>query len=110
VKGNLRPIALLLIATTAVAANPSRAAANPTSAKAVGTVNDAASNMIAGEQDSAMGLNLTPWKEEYATGMDQPPSLYRAATNPIDSRSLRRQTEYRDTLGSYRRSHSQYTP
>ncbi|PTU30938.1 hypothetical protein [Stenotrophobium rhamnosiphilum] len=62
------------------------------------------------EQNSAMGVTLMPWKEEFATGLDQAPSLYRAPTSPINSNSLQRQTEYRDNLSSYRRSHSQFTP
>lgn len=62
------------------------------------------------EQNSAMGVTLMPWKEEFATGLDQAPSLYRPVMSPIDSNSLQRQTEYRDNLSSYRRSHSQFTP
>ena len=61
------------------------------------------------EQDSAMGLNLIPWKEEFATGMDQAPTLYRAPLSPLTGSRLQRQTEYRDNLMNYRRSHSQYT-
>ncbi|MES2490486.1 MAG: hypothetical protein V4607_11910 [Pseudomonadota bacterium] len=62
------------------------------------------------EQNAAMGLTLMPWKEEFATGLDQAPSLYRPPMSPINSNSLQRQTEYRDNLSSYRRSHSQFTP
>lgn len=73
-------------------------------------VKESGGSTIVGEQDAAMGLTLTPWKEEYATGLDQPPSLYRAPTAPLSDGNLQRQTEYRDELGNYRRSHSQYTP
>ena len=98
-------IANLILASDAFAATQQ----SPTTRAPV-TVKEAGGSTIIGEQDSAMGLTLTPWKEEFATGLDQPPSLYRAPTSPINASTLQRQTEYRDNLNSYRRSHSQYTP
>lgn len=62
------------------------------------------------EQDAAMGLNLVPWKDEFSIGLDQAPTLYRASLSPLNDSNLQRQTEYRDNLTEYRRSHSQYTP
>lgn len=73
-------------------------------------VKEAGGSTIVGEQDSAMGLTLMPWKEEFSSGLDQPPSLYRAPLTPLNASDLQRETEFRDNLGSYRRSHSQYTP
>ena len=98
-------ILMLLTATTATATGP---ASKP--AQAAVTVSEAGSTTIIGEQDSAMGLYLTPWKEEFASGMDQAPSLYRAPMAPLDEGSLRRQTEYRNALSSYRRNHTQRSP
>ena len=100
-------IASLFIAANAVAATiPS---ANTSSTKSTVIVKEHGGSTIIGDQDSAMGLTLMPWKEEFATGLDQPPSLYRAPVTPINNSSLQRQTEYRDNLSDYRRSHSQYT-
>jgi hypothetical protein len=98
----------LFLATALIAGN---AFASPAqSSGTTVTVKESGGSTIVGEQDSAMGLTLTPWKEEYATGLDQPPSLYRAPAAPVSDNGLQRQTEYRDDLGNYRRSHSQYTP
>lgn len=101
-------VSLLLTGKLFAAAPPS--SADSAAARPAVTVKEAGVSVIVGEQDSAMGLTLTPWNEEYATGLDQPPSLYRAPTAAINDSSLQRQTEYRDNLTSYRRSHSQYTP
>jgi hypothetical protein len=62
---------------------------------------------IVGEQESAMGLYLTPWKEEYAAGADQPPSLLDAPLQPVEGSDLQREVEYQDSLSAYRRTHSQ---
>ena len=99
---------LLLIPAAVLLASHAYAAA--ATASAAVTVKEAGGSTIIGEQDSAMGLTLMPWKEEYATGLDQPPSLYRAPLDPVNSSELQRQTEYRDNLSTYRRTHSQYTP
>lgn len=89
---------------------PQPAAAKPAATQAPVTVNGDGGTTIVGEQESAMGLYLTPWKDEYATGMDQAPALFDAGATPIASRSLRRQTEYRDAVSSYRLSHFQQNP
>jgi hypothetical protein len=88
---------------------PAHAAAAASASKAPVVVKEAGGSTIVGEQDSAMGLTLMPWKEEFSSGLDQPPSLYRAPLTPVNGRDLQRDTEYRDNLGDYRRSHSQYT-
>lgn len=98
---------LFIVANALAAATPSTGTAT---ARAPVIVKEAGGSTIIGDQDSAMGLTLMPWKNEFATGLDQPPSLYRAPLEPINSNSLQRQTEYRDNLSDYRRSHSQYTP
>ena len=100
-------VAVLLLSSSAWATT------NQTSAAAVAKTtvvhkDGLGSNVVVG-QDSAMGLTLMPWKEEFATGLDQPPTLYRAPLSPVDGDSLQRQTQYRDDLNNYRRSHSQYT-
>ncbi len=100
----------IFLSSNAFAAATPAATAATAPARATVVVREAGGSTIIGEQDSAMGLTLMPWKDEYATGLDQPPSLYRAPTSAVDPGSLQRQTEYRDNLGSYRRSHSQYTP
>lgn len=88
---------------------PVYAAATSAASKSPVVVKEAGGSTIIGEQDSAMGLTLMPWKEEFSSGLDQPPSLYRAPLTPVNGADLQRETEYRDNLGNYRRSHSQYS-
>ena len=85
-------------------------AASPPPSTSVTTTDANSGTTIVGEQDSAMGLYLMPWKEEYASGMEQPPALLNVPPVAIDGDSLRRKTEYRDTTASYRRSHFQGSP
>jgi hypothetical protein len=99
-----------LIACLVFAGNAFAAAAPGAASSKTVTVKEPGGSTIIGDQDSAMGLTLMPWKDEFATGLDQPPSLYRAPLEPVNGNSLQRQTEYRDNLSDYRRSHSQYTP
>ena len=74
------------------------------------TVKGSGGSTIVGEQDSAMGLTLMPWKDEYATGLDEAPSLYRPPDSTLSDEQLQRQTQTFDNLRSYRRGHSQYNP
>lgn len=96
-------IAAFLFDGQAVAATTSTSGNSPV------VVKEAGGSTIVGEQDSAMGLTLMPWKDEFSSGLDQPPSLYRAPLTPVNGSDLQRETEYRDNLGNYRRSHSQYS-
>lgn len=95
-------VAAMLLAECGFAASNRPSDAPKAGSKTLG------STVVVG-QDSAMGLTLMPWKEEYATGLDQAPTLYRAPLSPLNADSLQRQTEYRDNLNNYRRTHSQYT-
>lgn len=103
-------ITILLLTVPVMAANPPEPTVTPPPSPATITSKDTSGTTIVGEHDAVMGLNLTPWKEELAIGMDQPPSLFRAPMTPADSTNLSRQTEYRAIVSSYRRTHSQSNP
>ena len=62
---------------------------------------------IIGDHDSAVGLYLTPWKNEYAADMDRPPSLYDEGLKPIDRRAFHRQVQYDQGNAAWRRAHFQ---
>lgn len=60
---------------------------------------------IVGDQESPIGLYITPWKDEYAErGLDRPARLLDESLLPIDPASFRRQIEYYETLSAFRRS------
>jgi hypothetical protein len=78
---------LLLIATPLLAA---RAA-------------DDAGTTIVGDRESALGLVLTPWKdEERAPDLDRPPAMQDASAEALDDAAFARTTRYYATGRAYR--------
>lgn len=59
---------------------------------------------IIGDQESPIGLYITPWKDDYAErGLDRPARLLDEAMEPIDPATFRRQIEYYETITEFRR-------
>lgn len=99
--------ALLALLLTGI--GPASMAADVAAAGKAATVDATAGTTIVGEQDSAMGLYLLPWKDETASGMELAPALLDVPPTPLDDAQLQRVTDYREAAASYRRSHSQYS-
>lgn len=59
---------------------------------------------VVGDQDAAVGLFLTPWKNEAAADMDRAPGLLDREAATGDSQSLNRRIANEDALAAYRRS------
>ena len=64
---------------------------------------DSAGTTILGEQDSDVGLYLTPWKEEHADNIDPPPGLFSQAPQDVDPRSFGRSARDAVSVDAYRR-------
>lgn len=62
---------------------------------------------IVGEEESAIGLYIMPWKEESASDLDRPPSLYRLPTETAPASAVQRQTEFYEAHAAYRREQLQ---
>ncbi len=78
----------------------SAAAAAQTPAPEAGTT-------IVGEQESAVGLFLTPWQDERASDLDRPPSRLSPATPSLDAAEFSRSAAAYETLLAYRREQLQ---
>jgi hypothetical protein len=64
-----------------------------------------AGTTIVGEQESPIGLYITPWKDEYAErGLDRPARLLDEELLPIDKATFGRQVEYFDKIDKYRKA------
>lgn len=100
----------LFAAHGAVAQKP-KPAAMPRENPAVSTsqAKDAAEpgTTLFGEQDSDVGLYLTPWKEEHADDLDPPPGLLDQTLQPIDGASFARSVREAATVTAYRREQMQ---
>lgn len=81
----------MLCAVAAFAA-PSEDPAIQTTPQGLGTT-------IVGEQESALGLYLMPWKEDTASDRDRPPALLDGSKVPLDTREI----EYHETTQAWRR-------
>jgi len=96
----------LCCSANAGAPKPATAAA-PSETPAVDTMQQKqageAGTTIVGEQDSDVGLYLTPWKGEHADNIDPPPSLLDEPPQPIDARGFARQVQDAGTVTAYRR-------
>jgi hypothetical protein len=64
---------------------------------------DAAGTTIVGERDAALGLYLTPWKEEQPDNIDPPPSLLDEPPQALDARGFALQARDAATISAYRR-------
>ena len=62
---------------------------------------------LMGERDSAVGLYLTPWKEEHADDLDPQPGLLDHTLQPIDGASFGRTVREAATVTAYRREQMQ---
>jgi hypothetical protein len=103
----------LLLMTLCCAANASppekhaAASTSPSETPAVDTMQQKQAGeggtTIVGEQDSDVGLYLTPWKEEHADNIDPPPSLLDEPPQPLDAHNFARQVRDAGTVSAYRR-------
>ncbi|WP_273454858.1 hypothetical protein [Nevskia ramosa] len=91
-------------------AAPTRAPAAASTAPVPGSADapipaDATSGTtIVGDQESPIGLYITPWKDDYAErGLDRPARLVDEALEPIDPATFRRQIEYYETITAFRK-------
>lgn len=66
-----------------------------------------AGTTIVGEQESAVGLYLTPWQDEYASDLDRPPSRLVATPQPLAAAAYIRRSDAEATLQAYRREQLQ---
>ena len=102
-------LAAALFALGASAADETTPAERPavdTAAKKNSSAADGAiGTTIIGEKESAIGLYITPWKEEYAGDMDRPPGLLDESPAPLGARAFHGRVEYYDTVAAYRRAH-----
>ena len=109
----MRLCCALLLMTLSCAANASppnkhaAASTGPSETPAVDTMQQKQAGeggtTIVGEQDSDVGLYLTPWKEEHADNIDPPPSLLDEPPQPLDAHSFARQVRDAGTVSAYRR-------
>ena len=82
-----RALATLLLIASAL---PARAA-------------DEAGTTIVGDRESALGLVLTPWKDEArAPDLDRPPAMQDASADTLDDAAFARTTRYYATGRAYR--------
>lgn len=98
--------------TIAIPASPRQApapaaapvAAAPGSAAAPIPADATSGTTIVGDQESPIGLYITPWKDDYAErGLDRPARLVDEAMEPIDPATFRRQIEYYETITAFRK-------
>lgn len=83
---------------------PVSAATGPGSAAAPIPENATSGTTIVGDQESPIGLYITPWKDDYAErGLDHPARLVDEAMEPIDPATFRRQIEYYETITAFRK-------
>lgn len=109
-KRYLAVLLLGLAAAQALAVQKPKAAAAPGENPAVDTSPDKGGDpgtTIIGEQDSDVGLYLTPWKEEHADDLDPPPGLLDQTLQPIDGASFGRKVREQATVSAYRHEQMQ---
>lgn len=82
-------------ATAAGLPQVQKSAPDATGAGAVGT------NVI-GDQDSSVGLFVTPWKRAPEPDVDRVPHLYDVPPGPIDTKALRARARLDDEIEAYR--------
>ena len=91
------PVPAAAAAGAAPVPTPAPAAAAALAPGEIGTT-------IIGDQESPIGLYITPWKDDYAErGLDRPARLLDEAMEPIDPATFRRQIEYYETITEFRR-------
>ena len=66
---------------------------------------------IVGEQDTALGLYIMPWRSSAAQGgLDRPARLLNEALGPVDLDVFRRQVEYYRALSEHLQKTGRATP
>lgn len=91
---------LLMLLTAGLAAAAGEQPAIDTMRASAG---EGAGTTIVGERDSAVGLYLTPWKEEAPSDIDRPPKLYSFQPEAIDAQRFAERTQADDANAAYRR-------
>ena len=95
----LVPLVALLLAIAGPAAADAPAAAAPGRAEPV-----KAGATIVGDSDAAIGLYLTPWKDEEPLPPGRNPSNFTIAPAPADAAADRARLDALDGIDSYRRA------
>ena len=72
--------------------------------QAAGTEEPEIGTVIIGDQESAVGLYLMPWKDESAADMKRPPGLTDFSAEPLDEADFRRQSDYYESATAFRLS------
>jgi hypothetical protein len=63
---------------------------------------------IVGEEESEMGLNLMPWKNEARSDMDLAPALLNEIPTTVDPAGFSRRMENYDAIVGHRRERRRY--
>ncbi len=92
----------LLSAAAAAATAPDKSA--PVASAPSATGGEGPGTTIIGDQESPIGLYITPWKNASAErGLDRPARFLEEELLPVDPEVFHRQIEYYDTISAYRR-------
>ncbi len=98
------PAAVIAPPSPAPLAAPQNTVAQPSAPPVTTPTPDGIGTTIFGEQETPIGLYITPWKDDYAErGLDRPARLLDEAMEPIDPATFRRQIEYYETITEFRR-------
>ncbi|MGJ8669501.1 MAG: hypothetical protein ACSHXK_08445 [Oceanococcus sp.] len=57
---------------------------------------------IVGDQEAAIGLFVTPWKEQAASTTDRPPRLFEVKLAPMDTHSFKQGLELQQMIDTQR--------
>jgi hypothetical protein len=92
--------AVMAFSGTALGAGPAPAPAKPGAPAAAG---DTGTNVF-GDDESPLGLDITPWKENSAqSGLDRPARLLEESPARVDPDVFERRIDYYDTITAYRK-------
>lgn len=94
-------VAAILVTPIAWAETATTSAQGEAAPKKV-SVGATAGTTIVGEQESAIGLYLTPWKEEHAAVMERPPALLDEPASRLNG-GLQTQTGAYNDIAAYQR-------
>lgn len=92
-------------------ARPGAKTAAPAGEPADGVHRAASGTTVIGEQDSPIGLYITPWRNSAAAGgLDRPARLLDEALLPLDPDVFKRQVEYHRALSEHLSKTGRATP
>jgi hypothetical protein len=60
---------------------------------------------IIGDEESALGLAITPWQEEQPSRIDRPPMLLSPVEQSVGAAEMRDRVQTQQMISAYRRSH-----